>query len=151
MTRPPLGGGHAGRCGLRRTAPPFRAAARCRAAVPGRSLRGHGLPAQRAGTPGAPRMPAVTEEHLLVGGLGFPEEPRWHAGALWFIDIWRKAVIGADETGAQIGRYELGFRPGGIGWLPDGELVVADLEHDRVMAIEHGTGAQRTHADLSNL
>jgi sugar lactone lactonase YvrE len=88
---------------------------------------------------------------VLVGGLGFPEEPRWRDGALWFIDIWRKEVIGVDEAGAQVGRYELGFRPGGIGWLPDGELVVADLERNRVVAVQPGTGAQRTHADLSGL
>lgn len=94
-------------------------------------------------------MTAVTEEHLLVNGLGFPEEPRWRDGALWFIDIWRKAVIGVDQAGAPAGRYDLGFRPGGIGWLPDGDLVVADVEANRVVAIQPRTGAMRTHADLS--
>ena len=96
-------------------------------------------------------MTAVTEEHVLVGGLGFPEEPRWRDGALWFIDIWRKAITGVSETGAQAGRYELGFRPGGIGWLPGGELVVADVETNRVVAVQPGTGAQRTHAELNGL
>jgi hypothetical protein len=48
-------------------------------------------------------MTAVTEERVLVGGLGFPEEPRWRDGALWFIDIWRKAVIGVSEPAPKPG------------------------------------------------
>jgi len=50
-------------------------------------------------------------ENALVSGLGFPEEPRWRDGALWFIDNWNKQVIGVREDGAEIGRLDLDFPP----------------------------------------
>jgi sugar lactone lactonase YvrE len=90
-------------------------------------------------------------ENALVSGLGFPEEPRWRDGALWFIDNWNKQVIGVREDGAEIGRLDLDFPPGGIGWLPDGELVVVDQQGCRVVAVDPASKRARTYADLSEL
>lgn len=84
----------------------------------------------------------------LYDGFAFIEGPRWHDGALWFSDmhddsVWRAAPGKAPEKMADVPSY-----PSGLGWLPDGRLLVVSMMDKKVMRQEPG-GALVQHADLS--
>ena len=85
----------------------------------------------------------------VVDGLGFPEAPRWHDGALWFSDIGEKRVMRlgkeSDEP-EEVLRVE--SAPSGLGWLPDGRLLVVAM-HDRHLLRREGDGTVSVLADLS--
>jgi len=94
---------------------------------------------------------ATLEEHVLVGGLSFPEEPRWRDGRLWFIDVGAELILAVDEAGREAGRVTLDFAPGGLGWLPDGTLLVVDVTGCRVVAVSRDLRTQSTYTDLGPL
>ena len=70
---------------------------------------------------------------MLLDGLYFPEGPRWHEGKLWFSDMHGHRVItlGLDGTAETV--VEVPATPSGLGWLPDGRLLVVSME-DRTAA-----------------
>jgi sugar lactone lactonase YvrE len=70
---------------------------------------------------------------LIVDGLLFPESPRWHDGSLWFSDMFRGQVWRLNvTTGARELVLQLDGRTSGLGWLPDGSLLVVSM-HDRAV------------------
>ena len=82
----------------------------------------------------------------FVGGLAFPEAPRWHAGALWFSDFYLQRVQRAEAGGALQTVLELDDQPSGLGWLPDGSLLVVGMRKRQVLRLD-GQGL-RVHAEL---
>jgi sugar lactone lactonase YvrE len=88
---------------------------------------------------------------VVIDGLYFGEGPRWHDDWLWFSDIKGHKVLrwrpGADLE--QIA-YIADDMPSGLGWLPDGRLLVVAVETRRLLRQEH-SGAVVEHADLSGL
>jgi sugar lactone lactonase YvrE len=85
---------------------------------------------------------------VLLDGLDFGEGPRWHDGRLWFSDFHQHAVSSVGDDGVRRVELELDDFPSGLGWLPDGRLLVVAMESRRVLRVEpHGTVV--THADLS--
>lgn len=90
----------------------------------------------------------------VLDGLGFPESLRWRDGALWFSDMFRGRVVRwvpgrVAETVLDVAHGGPGM-PGGLGWLPDGDLLVVDCLARRVLRVT-GTGASASvavHADL---
>ena len=99
----------------------------------------------------APVQTTPEDERVLVGGLSFPEEPRWRDGLLWFIDAGTNLILAADEAGRTARRIGLEFTPGGLGWLPDGTLLVVDVNGRRVVAMRDPSGAASTYADVAAL
>lgn len=92
--------------------------------------------------------PAV---ETLVTGLAFPEGARWHDGALWFSDTHACAVLRLDPaTGATETVAEVPGRPSGLGFLPDGRLLISSTHDRRLLRREHD-GALVVHADLSEI
>ena len=81
-------------------------------------------------------MTAKTE--VLLSGLRFPEGPRWRDGKLWFSDMHDGEVRTVDLEG----RSELVVRvpgePSGLGWLPDGTLLVVSMQDRRLMRVDDG-------------
>ena len=60
-----------------------------------------------------------------VAALFFPEAPRWRDGQLWFSDVFGGLVYSWDpETGDLAEQATVPGRPSGLGWTPDGELLV---------------------------
>lgn len=86
----------------------------------------------------------------LVDGLTFPEGPRWHDGRLWFSDFYSHRVLAVDETGDRQTMAEVQQQPSGLGWLPDGRLLVVSMLDRRLLRQEPG-GELAVHADLSAL
>jgi sugar lactone lactonase YvrE len=94
----------------------------------------------------------------ILDGLHMPECPRWHEGALWLTDMWGHKVLrladGVDAAdragGAQVvATFPDDEEPGGIGWLPDGRLLVVGMLGRKVYVVDGGTIA--VHSDLSEL
>jgi sugar lactone lactonase YvrE len=85
---------------------------------------------------------------VVVDGLAFPEGPRWHDGRLWFSDMHAHVVQAVDpSTGAVETIVEVPRCPSGLGWLPDGTLLVVSMEDRSVMRYD---GSKLSlHADLS--
>ena len=85
----------------------------------------------------------------LANGLAFGEGPRWRDGRLWFSDMHGRCVMTCDPAGglAQVARVEA--RPSGLGWLPDGRLLIVSMEDRRLLRLADGKLA--THCDLSSL
>lgn len=86
---------------------------------------------------------------LLVSGLCFGEGPRWHDGELWLSDMHAHQVIRVAADGAITPVAEVGNRPSGLGWLPNGDLLIVSMA-DRCLLRFDGNELA-VHADLSDL
>ena len=91
----------------------------------------------------------MTQAHTLTDGLYFGEGPRWHNGRLWFSDFYDHAVKSMDTAGRVSIEHRFEDQPSGLGWLPDGRLLVVSMRALKVLRQE-GTGFVE-HADLSGL
>jgi len=92
-------------------------------------------------------MPTLT---VFATGFHLPECPRWHGGQLWMSDMWGRTVYRFDPDGRRhtVHRFD-DDDPGGLGWLPDGRLLVVGMERRRLYRLEP-EGAV-LHADLAAL
>lgn len=86
----------------------------------------------------------------LLDGLRFGEGPRWRDGKLYFSDMHAGRVMTADLEGRSSVVCEVPNDPSGLGWLPDGTMLVVSMRDRKVMRLERG-GELRVHADLSGL
>jgi sugar lactone lactonase YvrE len=86
---------------------------------------------------------------VLVDGLTFPEAPRWRDGKLWFSDFYSHRFLVADLAGRLATVVEVPQRPSGLGWMPDGTLLVVSMLDRRLLRVDAGT--TRVVADLSTL
>ena len=86
---------------------------------------------------------------VLADGLYFAEAPRWHQGKLWFSDFYDHAVKTVDLAGDVETKVVLEDRPSGLGWLPDGRLLVVSMQQRAVLRLE--ADALVVHADLSHI
>jgi len=75
---------------------------------------------------------------VLVKGLRFPEGPRWHDGRLWFSDFYQRAVFSIDLDGNLSKALEVPNSPSGLGWLPDGSLLVVSMADQLLLRFAHG-------------
>lgn len=91
----------------------------------------------------------MSDTTTLATGLYFGEGPRWHQGRLWFSDFHAHAVKSVDETGAMRTELELDDQPSGLGWLPDGRLLVVAMRERAVKRLD--PGGLVLHADISHL
>jgi sugar lactone lactonase YvrE len=95
---------------------------------------------------------------VLLDGLGFAEGPRWHEERLFFSDMGTKQVLAVDLDGKSEEICVVENRPSGIGWLPDGSMIVVSQNDRRVLRLAPGVqgGGPRSselveHADISAL
>jgi sugar lactone lactonase YvrE len=86
---------------------------------------------------------------LLVNDLTFGEGPRWHEGRLWFSDFFDHAVQAVDLDGNLETIVEVPGRPSGLGWLPDGRLLVVSMVDRRLLRMD--ADGLVVHAELGHL
>jgi len=84
----------------------------------------------------------------VVDGLTFAECPRWHEGRIWFVDFYTHRVLSAEEDGSDLRtEAEVPAQPSGLGWLPDGRMLVVSMRDARLLRREPD-GTLVTHAEL---
>jgi len=89
------------------------------------------------------------QTEILAQGLCFPEGPRWHDGKLWCSDMHAGDVITVDADGSLTPIVSVANAPSGLGWLPNGDLLVVSMTDRQLLAWNGET--LRTQADLSKL
>ena len=93
----------------------------------------------------------MRNHRTILEGLWFGEGPRWHDDALYFSDMHGHRVVRTDLDGNATTVVELAHdEPSGLGWLPDGRLLVVAMETQRLHRLE-ADGTLVEHADLSGI
>src|SRR3979490_1267687 len=85
---------------------------------------------------------------MLLQGGSFFEGPRWHEGRWWVSDFYRHAVLTVTPQGAEERVVEVAGQPSGLGWLPDGSLLVVSMRDHRLLR-RSPPGATTAHDDLA--
>lgn len=84
-----------------------------------------------------------------VGPAGaFYECPRWREGRWWSSDFYADQVISIGADGDFAVEVRVDGHPGGLGWLPDGSLLVVSMDEHAVLR-RSPDGELTVHADLS--
>lgn len=94
-------------------------------------------------------MPSERKTTVLLDGLAFPESPRWHAGKLWFSDMYTHRVMTVALDGKAETILDVPQQPSGLGWLPDGRLLVVSMHDRRLLRID--PDGVRVAAELAEL
>ena len=99
---------------------------------------------------GASTVLTVRSTEVLLDGLAFPEGPRWHEGRLWFSDQHDRRVVAMSLDGKSETICEVPQQPSGLGWLPDGRMLVVSMLDRRLLRREPD-GSLVEHANLEAL
>ena len=84
---------------------------------------------------------------LLAEGFCFGEGPRWFEGLLWFSDMLGEAVHTVSLDGSVTTLPLPGHCPSGLGFRPDGTLLIVSAEHRVILGYDGDTVTEI--ADLS--
>ena len=89
------------------------------------------------------------EISVVLSEMAYLECPRWHDGRIWVVDFYQHQVLSAAEDGSGL-RVEAAVpeQPSGLGWLPDGRLLVVSMKDRRLLRREPD-GRLVVHADLA--
>ena len=82
----------------------------------------------------------------FAAGFGLPECPRWHDGKLWMSDMWGKASHRFEPDGTIAETVTVGDEQGGLGWLPDGRMLIVGMIDAKLWRID--PSGPVVHADL---
>jgi len=85
----------------------------------------------------------------LANGFCFGEGPRWFEGLLWFSDMLGEAVHTVNLQGDVTTLALDGHAPSGLGFRPDGLLLIASTERRTVLSYDGET--VEALADLSDI
>jgi sugar lactone lactonase YvrE len=91
---------------------------------------------------------AERELRQLLDGGAFFEGPRWHEGRWWVSDFYRRQVSTVDADGREERVLEVPEQPSGLGWMPDGSLLVVSRKDVKLLR-RTPDGEVSEHADLS--
>ena len=74
----------------------------------------------------------------LLDGLTFGEGPRWRDDRLYFSDFYIHQVRTVDESGRTETIVEVPGQPSGLGWRPDGTMLIVSMTDRRLMRFTGG-------------
>jgi sugar lactone lactonase YvrE len=83
----------------------------------------------------------------VAEGFTYLEGPRWHNGMLWFVDFYTHGVYCVSPGGSVEKVVHVEHQPSGLGWLPDGRMLVVSMKDRKVMRQERD-GKLVVHADI---
>ena len=97
-------------------------------------------------------MPQTIDTQLKIeaDGFAFTECPRWHDGQFYFSDVQGNRVCRLSATGKVVTLLELADNPSGLGFLPNGDLLVVSVHDEKLLRVSKD-GSMREHADLSGV
>jgi sugar lactone lactonase YvrE len=84
----------------------------------------------------------------FISGLYFGECPRWHDGRLWYSDFYDHGVFSVSPEGDRRTEVDFEGEPAGLGWLPDGRLLINSRLDRAVIRREHD-GTLVRHGELT--
>lgn len=93
------------------------------------------------------RSMGMDEAKILLNDLVFGEGPRWHRNKLWFSDMHGGVVKTLDLEGHCELVVEVPHKPSGLGFLPDGRLLIASMEDRKVLRLDKD--GLKLHCDLT--
>ena len=79
----------------------------------------------------------IRENTIIVDDLTFPEGPRWYKDKLYFSDFFTHRVYAIDSSGNCNSVLKVPNQPSGLGWLPDGTLLVVSMIDQKVLAYKN--------------
>ena len=85
----------------------------------------------------------------LMKGLTFGEGPRWHENKFYFSDFYSHKVYSLDLSGKHEVIVEIPNQPSGLGWTPDGTMLIVSMKDRKLMSFKNGLLTER--ADLTEL
>ncbi len=85
----------------------------------------------------------------LLTGLSFGEGPRWRNDRLYFSDFYVHQVRTVDESGKAETIVEVPGQPSGLGWRPDGTMLIVSMTDRRLMRF--AAGKLSVEAELGSL
>jgi sugar lactone lactonase YvrE len=86
--------------------------------------------------------------NTLVEGGSYFEGPRWHDGRWWVSDFYRHSVLAITPEGKEEVVATVEHQPSGLGWLPDGSMLIVSMKDHRVLRQDQD-GSLSVHADLT--
>ncbi|MET0522619.1 MAG: SMP-30/gluconolactonase/LRE family protein [Jiangellaceae bacterium] len=93
----------------------------------------------------------MSEISLVFSDLRFPEGARWHDGRLWFSDMHTGQVFKSNPAARTLEEVVVvADQPSGLGWLPDGSLLVSCMIDRKVRRLDPD-GRLSVLADVSSL
>jgi sugar lactone lactonase YvrE len=92
----------------------------------------------------------MAEPRVLMEGIVFGEQPRWHEDRLWFSDWGPPEVIAVDCEGNHEVMLQAPSFPCCVDWLPDGRLLIVSAREGRLLRQETD-GSLVTHGDLGSV
>lgn len=84
----------------------------------------------------------------VTKGFTYTEGPRWHEGRLYFVDFYTYSVNVVNPDGSVEKICTVEHQPSGLGWLPDGRMLVVSMKDRKVLRME-ADGQLVEHADIS--
>jgi sugar lactone lactonase YvrE len=87
------------------------------------------------------------EPRIVADDLCFPECPRWHDGRLYVSDMHGCTVWAFSPDGARERIADVAARPAGIGFLPDGRMLLVSMLDRQVL--RRDPQGLVVHADLA--
>lgn len=84
----------------------------------------------------------------FITGLHFGECPRWHDGRLWYSDFFDHGVFSVSSDGERRTEVDFDGEPAGLGWLPDGRLLI-NSRLDRAIMRREADGTLVRHGELT--
>ncbi len=90
------------------------------------------------------------QSRIVVDGLIYPEGIRWAQDKVWFSDMFARRVYAHDpRTGETEVVAETDDLPSGLGFLPDGRLLIATMRDRKLLRLD--PEGLTTVADLSSV
>jgi sugar lactone lactonase YvrE len=84
----------------------------------------------------------------LLDGGDYYESPRFESGRWWVSDFYNHHVLAVGADGEAEVIMDVPGQPSGLGWLPDGSMLVVSMKDHRILR-RYEDGSVDEHADLS--
>lgn len=91
----------------------------------------------------------MSELNVLMDGIYFGEGPRWRDGHLWLSDFYAHEVLKVTPDGSRSHVATVLEQPSGLGWLPDGSMLIVSMKDRKLMRLADGNLTE--HADMSSI
>ncbi len=93
---------------------------------------------------------SIPEVQILLRGIVFGEQPRWHENRLWFSDWGPPEIIAADVEGNSEVILKAPSFPCCVDWLPDGRMLLVSAR-DGLLLRREDNGSLATYSDLNRV